>query len=280
MGKKVIYYNRSSDILDMLQFKNVPHTVELTRSTMTIDTSTNKYMISNKFLKYKELNFIRKVKKDGEKLNKPKVNVSSSDINYFKFNNINAGRFNDIVEIDVNKAYWILAYRLGYISKDVYQKGLTLKNKMTRLIALGSLATNKKSYRFENGEYSYISTTCNERTRSYFMNVSNELDFTMMEVKESLLDEDFYFYWVDAFFVRKRAAAKVIEIFKQHGLECKTIDCMYLNVVQEQASKKAYLCQIKNRNKNRTDFKIKTFSFFNKEDRFQYYEGKLNSVFS
>ena len=215
----------SSKIIKSLSRKGIPFEIAFTNSTTNIKCEIGghpvKYLCSERGLRPSQLGFIQKVKSHVESLEKPRVNVPISDIKYFQYNDLQRGVVRAGKRVDVNKAYWELARRLGYISEDIFQEGLKI-DKMTRLIAWGAIAATKRTYWCENGKKNYIGEKCNHVTRSYFFDVADELGKIMAETldrhRKSIL-----FYWVDAFFIRGTSAPALVqkEMTKQ-GLPCNT----------------------------------------------------------
>lgn len=76
--------------------------------------------------------------------NKNPVNEYASGIKNFENQKITG--------TDVNTAYWTIAYNLGIITKDTYQKGLDNDLKQLRLATLSTLGAGKKYYVIRDGE--------------------------------------------------------------------------------------------------------------------------------
>lgn len=221
--KKPTYYlrNQGTDILKILQNRGIPHTVKYTNATRIISTETKRYVVSPKRLKFKDFQFIQKVKKCALECEKP---AFPSDLkpSYYKYMNTKTGLYEDVTEVDVSAAYWTLAYRLGYLTDEIYQLGTTVP-KFTRLIGWGAIASNPISYQFNGEKYIKIGSPPDEdhqRTRSYFFAVAYELDEIMKEaIGENR--EDIFFYWVDAFFIRKSKPLKekIAQAMEKNGLQ-------------------------------------------------------------
>ena len=225
----------SSNIIKALNRKKQPYQIEYTSNTTTIKTDNQKgepikYLCSDRGLKMADLGFVQKVKSYVEKLGKPEVNVLSRDIEYFKFSDLEPGFYEGVSELDVNKAYWLTAYRLGYLSREIYEQGLTV-DKMTRLIAWGAIAATKRIYNVDSqGKKAYKDQIVNKVTRSYFFDVAHELGAIMAETlnnhRKSIL-----FFWVDAFFIQGRSAPAIIEKeMKLKGLPVKNVPLWHIHV--------------------------------------------------
>lgn len=63
-----------------------------------------------------------------------------------------AGKKVPIMGIDINACYWNVAYRLGYISKALYERGVNSVSKQGLLIAIGCLAKRPLHKVFKDGK--------------------------------------------------------------------------------------------------------------------------------
>ena len=158
------------------------------------------------------------------------MNVLPGNVDYFRFADIKEGYYNNVTEVDLNKAYWILAHKMGYLSKEIYEEGLTV-DKMTRLIAWGSIAASARVYRVDHeNRKQLIEEKVNRVTRSYFFDVAHELGQHMSEVLSSH-SQSVLFYWVDAFFIKGRSAPAIIQKeMAKKGLPCKVVPLWNIQV--------------------------------------------------
>lgn len=259
-----IFLKDSRAILRSLDRNNETYRVELTNSTTIIKANSGKYIVSDSKIPPKELNFIQQVKKYALKLYSEGVEhtgLNPEHISYFNFYDVLDGIYYDIHELDVNGAYWEIAYILKYISKEIYLKGLTV-DKKTRLVALGSMASTKKIYEVspEKGKV-LLETICNETTRSYFFHIAKYLDDIIQEVVEKVGRKHVYFYWVDAMFIDSYAVKLVHKEFEKRGLKMKEVKLASLYIKSEtKALKNIYAIEIEGKHKTHHDIKIKPFS--------------------
>lgn len=217
-------------LIKSLIARGIPHTIELTTNTTLVRVDhqpKTKYIISDSVLSFKDLGFITKVKKYAQGLEAPEVPYQRP--NYTRYFDRQPGIYTDVVEIDVNSAYWEIAYQKQYISREIYEQGNTVP-KMTRLIALGALATIRTRHRYDGKTYHPDGEDKNKVTRSYFFDVATHLGLLMSECLSSFEDSQCYFYWFDAFFVTRDAADRVGEFFRRNGLSCKRIETQALAV--------------------------------------------------
>lgn len=262
-----INLTKSTGLLKHLIRSNEPHIIELSNNTTIVKTEDTKYFVSKKHFKKKDLGFVQKVKRFAEKTGIQQKPFTSRDIKYFKFKHITDGDYLDVLELDVNKAYWSIALQKGYISEQIYEQGLEVK-KDVRLIALGALATQKRIFRFEDGSYEHIEDRSNPITRSYFFDVAKHLDVLMAEIFQKVGFDSIYFYWVDALFVSHKAQHKVKDFFKTHGLEVKEKEIVRMRVkTNSEGLKIANLTELKSREKDRTEIKIKPFILADKQKK-------------
>jgi hypothetical protein len=121
-----------------------------------------------------------------------------------RFNfNLPPGNTANIVELDMDKAYWTAAHKLGVISSDIYNKGLDKQYKKVGLLAcLGSLAKDKRTRLYDGNSYSKSSiVTDSKETRFLWDAISFEVDKAIKDCAGSL-GADFCFYWTDAIFLK------------------------------------------------------------------------------
>ena len=235
MKKNVIKNHvKSLKIIKTLTSAGIAHTLELTTNTTIVSTTlpngkVHKYIVSDSEISHQALGFIGKVKRDVNRRATEKKTYRPPS--YFQFLTKRQGIFTDVVEVDVNSAYWKIAYLKGYISPEIYQEGLTV-DKMTRLVALGSIATVKSKYYFDgtSGDYQHTGDIVNEITRSYFFDVAHELGFLMGKCLQEIGKEHCFFYWVDAFFVTTQAAEQIKAFFLKNDLEVKTKEVVKMGV--------------------------------------------------
>lgn len=269
MARTTIKLNEQSDYPTFLEELGLPHTATFTNSTIKLQTDDTTYLISPRHFKMSELGFIQQVKRHMEEISNPDnlfamplQPYGRADVGYFKFNSVPPGIYRDVVEIDVNAAYWHLANRLGYLSPDIYEKGLNTKklSKVARLVALGAVAATKRIYTFDGEEYSEnIQVIENPITRSYFFHIAKTLDDIMSEVFDGLPAGDGLLYWCDAFFIRKRSARQIIDGLANHGLECKSLEVANITVRETPKGTKITSLMIEVRTPKMTKVKIKPF---------------------
>lgn len=241
MAKQNINFGDHFEFIDSLKENQIPFQLINTTSTHTVIVNSEKlnfinpskieefedeeiyYFSTNGKLKMIELNLIKTVKQYCTELNK-KVKVNRDHISYVKVNDFkNAIYKRDIWEIDLTAAYWNLAYKYKYISKDIYYKGLNLDengnpippkynkwgkvmnhiSKMGRLIALGNLAKTFVNFYFDGKKYLEPKTERSYLTENYFFKVSLETD-SIMKILSMLAGDNYLFYWVDAIYVKTK----------------------------------------------------------------------------
>lgn len=208
----------------------IPHVTALTTNSELIEVFGEKYMISPKCLSFPELGFINQVKTHCKKLHT--FENYESQVRYNSFGRIRVGEWEDVTELDVNSAYWNLAYKYGILNKELYTKGLQ-QNKVCRLVALGALATTKEKFQFDGHQFESIDLNRNEQTRSMFFYVAYRLGEMMHELIQQIGHENFYLYWVDAIFIKKSLKDYVIDYFSNHNLELKEKVCEKIEVSKE-----------------------------------------------
>lgn len=215
--KKTFYISRRSEILELMERREQYHIIETTNSTCKITCGTKKYILTDGFLSKRDLIYISNVKNHIERTGKPYTGAIPSHVKYFGVSStLESGVYNDICEIDVNKAYYTIALKSGYISEELYRRSFSY-NKMVRLVALGSVASVTEQRQYTPGEgYEFMGNKSNKTTRSYFFDIARQLSDVMKQCEKV---SGYMFFWVDAIFCRKSEAKYVCEIIENNGLE-------------------------------------------------------------
>ena len=142
-------------------------------------------------------------------------------VNFF---NNEYNKKNNTIGIDIDNAYWSVAFLKGYITEKTYNKGLEKEGlKSIRLSTLSTLGKKRIYKVFINGEYTHDEEK-NESEKLQL--VYNDIRFStygvMYELSE-ILQEDFYCWKTDCIFFKN--TNKNIEIVKKHinnySLTCK-----------------------------------------------------------
>jgi len=207
----VIYINDKDGFLDDLKANKDVFTLLKTTSTTTIEFNGFKYKhTSGKFLKLKEMYFLKKVK-DYVEANCGGIVVDRTKIKYIKQGKLKKNYWysKEIWEIDLNAAYWNFAFKSGYISKELFEEGKKV-SKMCRLVSLGNLAKCVSVLNFNGSEFEFKETLRSEATEGVFFDVSQQTD-AIMNLCRAIADNDFLFYWVDAIFIQGSKAKNEVE---------------------------------------------------------------------
>jgi hypothetical protein len=213
--------------------------LHLTNSTAIFEAGNRRFICGNS-LTFKELNFISSVKKHAKTLKKthPNTGLSNKDISFNKFSRLREGDYLNMCEIDINKAYWNIAKQKGYIDDNIYmsafQDGISKK---TRLMAAGSLATDRVTYQYSPADKTYVKIASsmdseeNRIMRSYFFDIAKELDIIMLEAYEKF---NVAFYWVDALFANQNQAKEIVDFIHSKGLGCSFDKIDKMSVVEKE----------------------------------------------
>jgi hypothetical protein len=174
-------------------------------------------------MKPKDLGFINVVKKHCTE-NCKKVFFDRSAIQYIGESKLkkNYNYSKDIYEIDLTGAYWNFAYKEGFITEQIYLRGLEVPKKV-RLISLGNLAKRSLYLNFDGNNYAkpvYIKST---ETEHVFFKVSELTDILIRKLV-IISKKDFLFYWVDAIFFQGLESLKNIsEYLESENIKFKII---------------------------------------------------------
>ena len=207
--------------LKYYQAWSIEHEIVFTTSSLMLKRTDGKTkpIFSGTKIPAKDLNFIKEVKK--EIISKQSVfDNKRNQINYFRAYKLSEGCYRKCFEVDLNKAYWKIAFKMGYISRETYLKGLKV-GKMTRLVAVGAAASVKHSYLYDidKRDYVYTGEEKDDFGRSAFFHISFEVSCIMAEIARKL--KTILFYWFDAFFVRSQDDALLIrDELRSFDLDC------------------------------------------------------------
>ena len=190
------------------------------------------------YMSKKEMIVQRQLKKEIEKNTKgQEIKFSSAKkIHFFEFDSSlkymvetsgDCVDIENVMEMDITKAYYQMAFNLGYISEKFFNKCLDLP-KIIRLRLLGSIATRKIIEDFEGDQLISVKTKTNEKMRNIWFNICLKLDEIIIECADAIRDY-FLFYWVDGIYFKKdekinddflQPSVQIIKhIFESHNLE-------------------------------------------------------------
>lgn len=172
-----------------------------------------------------DLNFIKRVKKyiiDNDIPDRfVDVDYLDSKIDYIDVGVFESGVvLEDLLEIDINGAYWETAYILGVISKPIYERGKELDKKV-RLASLGSLAKKKDVWIYD-GKKMKREVIRSYQTENIWFAICKRVSDVMQEAVK-LIGSEFVFYWVDGIYIRndKSLLGSLISLFASYGYETK-----------------------------------------------------------
>ncbi len=190
---------------------NIVHDVYTQGRSHKVKSGIGNCEFVNKNFSFKALGFMNKVKSHVMK-NETYKTVRKSEWKKMKIINMGAGSekekwFNNCVEIDINKAYWMGALKVGAISQELYDEGIALGlSKVELLASIGSMAKTGRVRRFDGYKYGRsVILEDSEVTRHIWGAVSWEVD-KVMQACCTALGEGFLFYWTDAVFFKKSSA--------------------------------------------------------------------------
>ncbi len=146
--------------LTLLRSEGIHYTFKNSGSSYYAESEAGKYYSVNRAITKREIGFIHSVKQyikknDIHKTIKPLLSEGRySRIQYFKYSK-KLKNEDTIFEVDIDKAYWNMAYRLGIINQEIYEKGLTI-SKVARLATLGSLAKKTFVYLMVKSRFQWL----------------------------------------------------------------------------------------------------------------------------
>jgi len=178
----------------------------------------------------KELGFIKSVKNH---ILRNEIHLKSEfqeqqyfaeDIHYIRVAKVPLGEvFDNVVEVDIDQAYFETAYQLGIIDDNLYNKGKKGSiRKIARLTALGSLAKKTYVYNFKGKKLKSREIETDVLLQNLWFTICKRVSDVMNEVIIDL-GNDFIFYWVDGIYFKntKTNLSKVMAKFIEAGYNSK-----------------------------------------------------------
>lgn len=215
MKNKTIHIDHNCNVNDAIEdYAKQGKTFEVTKTnrTSTIKINGVKYVYSDTIFKPKHFSLMNQVKKEFlaniDKVDATKK-ISPFDIEYCDFSdsikNLHeySGTYyecENVINIDITKAYYYASYKLGYISKKFFEKCMKLP-KHFRLVLIGSIATSKRIYSYTKGNLIDVQVKENELLRQAWFSICQYVDQAMIDIK-NCIGKDFIFYWVDGIFFK------------------------------------------------------------------------------
>lgn len=128
------------------------------------------------------------------------------------------------IGVDLNHAYWRVAFLKGYITEKTYLKGLgSDKYKPIRLSALSTLGRSKTYDVYEKGEFVHQEVS---KPNQDLIDLYNDIRYTTFSIMKEIADtlkEDFYCWKTDCVYFKdlKRNRKIVSEILEDYDLPYK-----------------------------------------------------------
>ena len=158
--------------------------------------------------------FLEKNGGDVEPFRELPVNYVKKDFDYSK----------DTIGMDINNAYWSVAYLKGYISQNTYERGLEKEDmKRIRLASLSSLGKSRMYNVYVNGEHQFDEEQAkNQSLQNVYLDIRYSTYGVMQEIAYELGD-DFCCWKTDCIFfhVTEKNRELVKTMIEDYGLECK-----------------------------------------------------------
>jgi len=164
------------------------------------------------YMSKKEMIIQRQLKKEIEKNTKgQEIKFSSAKkIHFFEFDSSlkymvetsgDCVDIENVMEMDITKAYYQMAFNLGYISEKFFNKCLDLP-KIIRLRLLGSIATKRVVETYKNGKILEMKVVEDLRMRDIWFEICYNVGKVMKECSNAIQDY-FIFYWVDGIYFQR-----------------------------------------------------------------------------
>jgi hypothetical protein len=201
----------------------------------TIEITNNNYKLTSDFWRKSthtkgaytpyELHFIKSVRKYVRDNNiaiaeQFEDQVLQRDVKYIDVKRAKLDQiYDNVVEIDLDEAYWKTALILGVISKELYEKGKKGKiSKQARLTALGTLAKKTTILKYKGFKLIEDQIVNEPLLENLWYTICKRISDVMTKAQKAL-GKDFIFYWVDGIYLvdTKKNRDLVTKIFTESG---------------------------------------------------------------
>jgi hypothetical protein len=156
-------------------------------------------------------------------------------INTIMFDRENILKLNNkpVVAVDINGCYWNTARKLGVISNQLYEKGMSGGNnwKKARNASIGSLNALIKEFKGENGKL-VLKCTYKRPYNAVRLDIIDHVWEIANLIAEEIKD-GFLFFLTDCFFVTKEYESNVYELLEKHGYSGKSENIMIEKVIDK-----------------------------------------------
>lgn len=194
---KVNINGEADNYIETLIDSGTPHTLTYTNNSVKVETKNAVVSFSGVELTPFELGFIGMAKNEVRKKSE-EYKLRMCNVEFFYLYKQRSG-FYDVTEVDISSAYWETAYRVGLLSKRIYETGNSV-SKDARLIAFGAAATVKRVFEFDGQNYYACSESSCRWGRAAYFQVAKIVTSTLRGICSEIPGRA-YGWWVDAIFV-------------------------------------------------------------------------------
>lgn len=221
-----IYSKRQNSHEKVLQLKSCEETFTVSHTQRTtkikVYSQNLEYFYGGGDYSNKEFQQQRKLKtyiKKNIVVNKTELPVyTQADINYYSYSKTLIDMpygdiISNVVEYDINKAYYQCAYNLGYINAKMYSEYINMP-KHIRLRFIGVIATRKRTYTYIQGKLSKNNQIKeDEELRNVWFHICKQVDNALERFKE-ITKDNFLFYYVDGIYLKSGDYSNELKIIK------------------------------------------------------------------
>jgi hypothetical protein len=161
------------------------------------------------------------IEKNGEH---PYVKPSMIQVfNHKSIERVLKGQRTPIVGIDINSCYWVTAHKLGYISDDLFNRGLDTCKKKGLLIAIGCLNKLPMIKHYKNGvlQGTTFDQEYNARYSPFYWSIISYTHQILMHTYE-MFQDDWFMFLTDCVFVSPNRVAEAQKFLTSLGYKHKS----------------------------------------------------------
>lgn len=239
--------------------------VTVSRNRMEIVSGVDTFRFQDTDIPIKDLHVIKAAKNEMTQSGAKLQPVGPQDVDFFKVGIKNGYSYFSkcVTEIDISKAYWCAALKLGLITRRTYERGLEIE-KVSRLAAVGACASTKWVFYFDGINFSGVDEISDPVGRTAFFTVCQEVSRTLAYAAGSVA----HLLWVDAIFCDRADAPGVCDRLTERGYEYKEKQIIWANYTASNDEKRlSYLEKMGEQNEKICPVRVKTFKFALKKNK-------------
>lgn len=148
-----------------------------------------------------------KIKSEVKKSNIHVDNVRSGHVKYFRANNLKDCNYKKVYNVDITDCYPSTLQKMGFITEKLYLEMKEI-DKITKLKAIGQIATRKTIYEYTNGICDSLRIKEDELLRNIWFTICHECGEAIYQCQINI--KSFLFFWFDGIYFKDKKEVDII----------------------------------------------------------------------